>query len=118
MDYPDQEGTVDAGFEEDEKKPVNLIGKKVTSLYKYIYIINLLTFQTANSRKRPRGKRAGKKIKEAENKKKVKPGLVASIVDEAPTKKIEGVVDFGSKDKKMNMWFKKLAKRRTVKHQQ
>ena len=101
MDFPDQEGTVDAGFEEDEKKPLNLLGKK-----------------TANSRKRPRGKRAGKKLKESENKKKIKPGLVASIVDEAPTKKVEGVVDFGSKDKKMNMWFKKLAKRKKSKHQQ
>jgi nuclear GTP-binding protein len=101
MDYPDQEGTVDAGFEDGEKKPLNLLGKK-----------------TANSRKRPRGKRAGKKLKESENKKKVKPGLVASIVDEAPSKKAEDVVDFGSKDKKMNMWFKKLAKRKKSKHQQ
>uniref|UniRef100_A0AC34G213 Uncharacterized protein n=1 Tax=Panagrolaimus sp. ES5 TaxID=591445 RepID=A0AC34G213_9BILA len=101
MDFPDQEGTVDAGVDEGDKKPLNLLGKK-----------------TANSRKRPRGKRAGKKVKESENKKKVKPGLVHSIVDEAPTKKVEGVVDFGSKDKKMNMWFKKLAKRKKVKHQQ
>jgi len=74
--------------------------------------------KTANSRKRPRGKRAGKKVKESERKKKFQPGLVASIVDEAPQKKMEGVVDFGSKDKKMNMWFKKLAKRKKVKHQQ
>jgi len=100
MDFPEQEGTVDAGNEDDDKKPINLIGKK-----------------TANNRKRPRGKRAGKKVKESENRKKVKPGLVASIVDEAPSKKVEGVVDFGSKDKKMNMWFKKLAKRKKVKHQ-
>jgi len=28
MDFPDQEGTVDAGIEDDEKKPGNLIGKK------------------------------------------------------------------------------------------
>ena len=31
MDFPNQEGTVDAGEEEDEKKPVNLLGKKVSS---------------------------------------------------------------------------------------
>uniref|UniRef100_A0A914YA17 Uncharacterized protein n=1 Tax=Panagrolaimus superbus TaxID=310955 RepID=A0A914YA17_9BILA len=29
MDFPDQEGTVDAGVDEDEKKPLNLLGKKV-----------------------------------------------------------------------------------------
>uniref|UniRef100_A0A7E4VBH1 Nucleolar GTP-binding protein 2 n=1 Tax=Panagrellus redivivus TaxID=6233 RepID=A0A7E4VBH1_PANRE len=101
LDFPEQEGTVDAGFEGKA-----LVGKK-----------------TANSRKRPRGKRAGAKIRTAEEKKRGREGqglgLVQSIVDEPSSskEKHEGTVEFGSKDKKMNMWFKKLAKRRKIKHQ-
>ena len=77
-------------------------------------------FQTANTRKRARGVRGGQKVKSATEKKlnKMASGPYASIVDDAPSSaKKPGVVEFGSKDKKMNMWFKKLAKRRKAKHQ-
>jgi nuclear GTP-binding protein len=101
-DFPEVEGTVDAGASEmdADEKPHKRNPKLARG-------------------KRERGKRAGKKLTEKRHRLKGgQTGKSGTVPFKSVVNDDKAVVDFaGQKDKKKNMWFKKLDKRRKVKHQ-
>ncbi|KAH7726647.1 nucleolar GTP-binding protein 2-like isoform 1 [Aphelenchoides avenae] len=112
VDFPEVEGTVDGGATEDaapEKKSKAKRGRKASKTES----------ETSQEKKRKRGKRAGKKLTEKRHRLKE----AAARSSDAPFKTVvndekANTVEFaGSKDKRKNLWFKKLEKRRKVKHQ-
>ncbi|KAK0423704.1 hypothetical protein QR680_008286 [Steinernema hermaphroditum] len=101
-EFPEYEGAYDAGMEEEEEEKKDV--KKEIG--------------TVKNARRPRGKRAGKKITEKKHRQAAQNAFADNLNSITDSNQKSGTVDFSSKvDKKKNMWRKKLEKKRKTKHQ-